>query len=324
MSEARVLIVEDEIVIVRGLEQALEKLGYTVCGFAFSGEEALDLVEEEKPDLVLVDIFLRGKMDGIELVQEITSRFEIPTIYLTAYSSKEVLDRAKLTGPFGYIVKPFRERQLKVNIELALERSREERKRKAEVFEYLKTIEELALLLGSRTEELETLAGKHRSAQREMEGYRHKIDGLRDELTEVNKALLALTRQMEKTRAVVELEMAASIRMRILPVLRQLGSDPSLENFHTELEMLRLHLHQLSSGLSKETLWCSALSSAELRIATLIQNGCTSEQIAARLHISLDTVKTHRKRMRRKLNLSNNPTNLSTFLKFRTGEAVHN
>jgi len=121
MPEGRIFIVEDEIVIVRGLEEALGKLGYTVCGFAFAAEEALPMIERAGPDLVLVDIFLRGRMDGIELARVLITRFQIPIIYITAYSNREVLERAKLTDPFGYIVKPFRERQLKVNIELALE-----------------------------------------------------------------------------------------------------------------------------------------------------------------------------------------------------------
>jgi DNA-binding NarL/FixJ family response regulator len=315
MPDARILIVEDEIVIVRGLEEALERLGYKVCGFATSGEEALGLVDKEKPDLMLVDIFLGGKMDGVEFAQHVSQNHEIPVIYLTAYSNKEVLDRAKLTDPFGYLVKPFRGRQLRVNIELALERSRVERQRKAGVFEYLKTIEELHLQLDSRTQELETMAGMHRGAQEEVEVYRDKIDGLRQEFMEVNKALMVLTRQMNNTRAAVELEVASAIRMKILPLLRHLESDPRLDRFQTELGMLHLHLNQLSSGLTEESMWCNALSATELRIATLIRKGCTSEQIASLLHVSVDTVKTHRKRIRRKLNLQNNPANLYSYFR---------
>lgn len=322
MRKARILIVEDEIIIVRGLEDALGKLGYRVCGFALSGEDALSLVEKQKPDLILIDIFLQGHMDGIELAGTVRSHFRIPVIYITAYSDREVLERAKLTDPYGYIVKPFRDSQLKVTVELALERARQEQRKMAEVAEYLSVNEELGRRLLTRTGELTLLAEKHQQMEQEMHLYRRRIDELRNELAEVNRALAVIMRHTDKTRADVELEVAAAIRMKVVPILKQLESDPCLGKFRTDLEMLKLHLYQLSSGLVGESTWSCALSTAELRISTLIQQGCTSEEIAERLHVSLDTVKTHRKRIRRKLNLQNTATNLSTYLLSRSEAAV--
>lgn len=315
MRKARIFIVEDEIVIVRGLEEALRRFGCKVCGFAFSGEDALDMLANHKPDLVLIDIYLRGKMDGIELAQEIRSRFQIPVIYITAYSNQEVIERAKVTDPYGYIVKPLRDRQLKVNVELALERSRQERQRKAEVAQYLRVNEDLERQLEIRCDEVSSLAERRQEMEKRIGQYQRRLDELRQQLTEVNQALTVLTQHMEKTRADVELEVAAAIRLKVMPILRQLESDPSLKKCQTEFDMLKLHMLQLSSGLTRANTWCTALSTTELRISTLIQQGCTSEEIADRLHVSLDTVKTHRKRIRRKFNLQNTSTSLAGYLR---------
>ncbi|MEW5801245.1 MAG: response regulator [bacterium] len=117
MDKARILIVEDEIIIAKSLQVKLEDKGYSVCAVVSSGERAVQKAEEEMPDLVLMDIVLAGDMDGIEAARQIRSRFDIPVIYLTAYADNNVLNRAKVTEPFGYILKPFEDRELYANIE---------------------------------------------------------------------------------------------------------------------------------------------------------------------------------------------------------------
>lgn len=120
MAQNKILIVEDEIIIAEDLQRRLERLGYKVIGIASSGEEAINKAREEIPDLVLMDIVIHGKMDGIETADNIKTMFNIPVIYLTAFSDEETLKRAKITEPFGYMVKPYRERELKITIEIAL------------------------------------------------------------------------------------------------------------------------------------------------------------------------------------------------------------
>ncbi len=315
MPKRRILIVEDEIVVVRGLEDALCSLGYTVCGFAPSGEKALSLVEQEKPHLALVDVQLRGKMDGTELAIVLSKRSHIPVVFITAFSNPEIVERAKLSGPYGYIVKPVRESQLKVCLELAFERIKEERERTAVDRSYLKTIEQLREQLAERVEGLEGASRKLLRAEGALHDYRLKLDSVQQELADLRGAFLALVRQMERSREDVEQEIAASIRGRILPILRELEAAPSLDRHKTELEMLFLCMSHISSGISREIPWSAALSTTELRVAILIRNGLTSEEIAKQLHLSLDTVKTHRRNIRKKLNLRNTDTNLITYLK---------
>ena len=120
MANAKILVVEDEGIVAADIQSTLKSLGYDVPAIAFSGEEAIKKVEEIQPDLVLMDIVLRGDMDGIQAAEEIHNRFNIPVVYLTAYADDKILQRAKITEPFGYILKPFEERELHINIEIAL------------------------------------------------------------------------------------------------------------------------------------------------------------------------------------------------------------
>jgi PAS domain S-box-containing protein len=120
MAEIRVMIVEDESIVAEDIRRTLIKLGYTVPAVVSSGATAIKKAQEHVPDLILMDIMLKGEMDGIEAAKLIRTRFNIPVVYLTAFSDEKILERAKLTEPFGYIIKPFKERELKMNIEIAL------------------------------------------------------------------------------------------------------------------------------------------------------------------------------------------------------------
>ncbi|MBG1245636.1 hybrid sensor histidine kinase/response regulator [Nostoc sp. NZL] len=120
MINAKILVVEDEAIVAKDLQHRLIKFGYTVPAIASSGEEAINKAVEICPDIVLMDIKLKGSMDGIEAAQEIYKRLDIPVIYLTAYADEKTLERAKITEPFGYLLKPFKEKELQINIEITL------------------------------------------------------------------------------------------------------------------------------------------------------------------------------------------------------------
>ncbi len=130
MTNARIMIVEDEWIAAEDTRNRLEDLGYTVSSLASTGKEAIQNAEEEKPNLVLTDIVLEGEMDGIEVAKQIYARFSIPFIYLTAYADDKILERIKITEPFGYIVKPFTNEDLTIAIELALYKHKAEEKRR--------------------------------------------------------------------------------------------------------------------------------------------------------------------------------------------------
>ena len=132
----KIMVVEDEWIVADQLCNNLKDLGYMVCATASTGDEAIKNVQENNPDLILMDIVLKNKMDGIEAAEQITSQFNIPVIYLTSYTDKEYIERAKQTKPFGYLVKPFKQGELHANIEMALHKHRLEK----EIKDYLERL----------------------------------------------------------------------------------------------------------------------------------------------------------------------------------------
>ncbi|MEN3953172.1 response regulator [Iodidimonas sp. SYSU 1G8] len=126
MNMPKIMVVEDERIVALHLRQQLEKLGYEVPAVVSSGQQALDRVGRERPDLILMDIKIDGDMDGIETASRLPSDNPIPVVYLTAYSEEATLARARETQPHGYLLKPFSERELHATIQMALERKKAE------------------------------------------------------------------------------------------------------------------------------------------------------------------------------------------------------
>ena len=132
----KIMVVDDEVIITSQLEKRLIKVGYEVVGSASSGEDAVDMARRLRPDLILMDIVMPGKLDGIEAAEIIVAEMDISVIFLTAYANDEFIKRAKSVEPFGYIVKPFRDTELRAVIEVALYKKEMERKLHASELRY--------------------------------------------------------------------------------------------------------------------------------------------------------------------------------------------
>jgi PAS domain S-box-containing protein len=127
MTTARILVVEDERIIARGIEKRLKVLGYTLAGLVASGEEAIQFAVDSQPDLILMDINLGVGIDGVEAADRIRKRLDVPVVFLTAFSDDATIQRAKVTEPFGYILKPFDDKDLQTAIEIGLHKHKAER-----------------------------------------------------------------------------------------------------------------------------------------------------------------------------------------------------
>jgi len=147
-TKARILIVEDESVVALDIKMRLIRLGYEVSRIVSTGADAISAAEELKPNLVLMDISLKGPMLGTEAAQKIHDMLDIPIVFLTAYASEKTLGRAKLAEPFAYIIKPIAPIDLRVTIEIALYKAKAEKERK-----------ELTLRLQKALDEIRTLSG---------------------------------------------------------------------------------------------------------------------------------------------------------------------
>ncbi|HSE83315.1 MAG TPA: response regulator [Thermodesulfobacteriota bacterium] len=130
MANEKILVVEDERNFAQYLNSILKSLGYNVVGIARSGEEAIKNVAETEPDLVLMDITLKGNIDGVSVAERICANFDVPVVYLTAHSEDDIFKRAKVTEPFGYLLKPFEKKELRTTIEIALYRHKLEKRLK--------------------------------------------------------------------------------------------------------------------------------------------------------------------------------------------------
>ncbi len=126
MAQTNVLVVEDESIVSKDIQHSLKKLGYNVVGAAATGEQAVKLAVETQPDIILMDIMLKGEMNGIEAATQIRSETNIPVIFLTAYADESTLNKAKVTQPYGYIIKPFKESDIHTSIEMALYKHKKE------------------------------------------------------------------------------------------------------------------------------------------------------------------------------------------------------
>jgi CheY-like chemotaxis protein/DNA-binding PadR family transcriptional regulator len=125
---SKILVVEDEAIILLQLEEILHAIGYTVAGLAASGEDAIEKARRLKPDLVLMDIVMPGRMNGIEAAKIITEELDIPVVFVTSYADDTIIEKAKSVKPYGYIIKPFNELVIKATIEVALFRKTSEQK----------------------------------------------------------------------------------------------------------------------------------------------------------------------------------------------------
>ena len=126
MAQTNVLVVEDESIVSKDIQHSLKKLGYNVVGAAATGEQAVKLAVETQPDIILMDIMLKGEMNGIEAATQIRTETNIPVIFLTAYADESTLNKAKVTQPYSYIIKPFKEIDIHTSIEMALYKHKKE------------------------------------------------------------------------------------------------------------------------------------------------------------------------------------------------------
>ncbi|RKX76613.1 MAG: hybrid sensor histidine kinase/response regulator [Spirochaetes bacterium] len=126
-NKTKIFIVEDENIVALDIKRYLERNGYIVSGIVSTGEDALKMLKDSETNLVLMDIMLEGEMDGVEAARYIREEYNLPVIFLTAYADDETIERVKITEPFGYLIKPFDERELRTSIEMALYKSKMEK-----------------------------------------------------------------------------------------------------------------------------------------------------------------------------------------------------
>ncbi|HQZ66800.1 MAG TPA: response regulator [Planctomycetaceae bacterium] len=201
MTPARILIVEDEAVVALDLRQRLIRLGYDIVETVGFGEVAVELAREHRPDLVLMDIRLRGTMDGIEAAETIRTQLSLPVIFLTAHADDETVSRARVAEPFGYILKPFDERELWTVIEMALYKHQAEQKlRESEQqlrqAQKMEAIGQLSAGIAHDFNNMLTVILNYTSLLMDSAGEDHPWSGFLSEIQSAGQRSSQLTRQL--------------------------------------------------------------------------------------------------------------------------------
>ena len=195
MSKTNILIVEDESIIALEIQSHLEDLGYEVAGIASSGEGAIKKIKENQVDLILMDIHLKGDMDGIEAANAIPLVYPVPIVFLTALSGKDIFSRAKRIRPYGYLLKPFQKRELSVAIKMALYIFKLETEKKQALDDLQKSHDELESAVQKRTanliqanNELQNEIEKHKLTEKMLRQSQKQLKASQKEAVKANKS----------------------------------------------------------------------------------------------------------------------------------------
>ncbi len=253
MSQAKILIVEDETAIALELQERLEEWDYSVSAVVSTGAQAIERVVETRPDLVLMDISLEDEMDGIEATEQIRARLDIPVVYLTAYVDEDTLQRAKITVPYGYILKPFEERELHIIIEMALYKHKVEQ----ELRQHRDHLEEL---VHARTADLRQAKEAALEAQRAAEAANFAkgafLANVSHEFRTPLNGILGFAQILKRDSSVTEsqksqVDMIEHSGNRLLKLVNDILDMISLEAQHIELHASDFRFPEFLTGIVK-------------------------------------------------------------------------
>ncbi len=313
--KAKILIVDDEFTTVSELEELLPAMGYYVVSSAYSGDEALEMAEALEPDLVLMDIVMPGKIDGIAAAQEIKERFGIPVIFLTGHAKEELLERARKAEPLGYVMKPINEGQLDAAIRIALDKNQKDHQLKNAHVQLEKMVRQRTDELTKANEALQKEIAQRERALKSLKQSEAHIKRQARDLHESNVALSVLMKKREKDRQALGKNVVANIKTMVLPLLNELRKGALTGREQECLNLIQSALDKLGASFTSElSAKYLGLSPGELRVAYLVKEGKRSKDIATLLNLSERTVEAYRKNLRKKLNIQNQEINLRTYL----------
>jgi FixJ family two-component response regulator len=290
-SKHKVAVLGDDRGVVESVIEIIEDWGLEAKGFIHS-ETAIQYLMRNRCDIVLLDIFISG-VCCLPLIPSVIGDAKI--IVMTEAVNKNTAIRALKSGAFDLLEKPLWNDLLRHSVFRALavlERERESKK----------------------------LADDLKYSRSKLLSQQQRLESLSAQLQETNKALAVFAQNMQREREEIEKRAALRLRSIILPVVAKLKCSEALQEFESHFDMLTLQVEDLTSGFATDSKVAMVLSSAEMRVASLIKNGATTEKVAAHLHISENTVRTHRKNIRRKLKIGAQYS-LRNFLNSRIGQA---
>lgn len=287
----RLMIVDDEAIILSQLEEILTTMGYAVVGLSTGGKEAIMMARDCKPDLILMDIKLPGGTDGIEAAATIRKTRPIPVIFMTAYPSDEYTQRAKALGPYGYIPKPFHPDYFKPIIEIALHKHRLEQ-------ELDRINSHLETLVQERTDEIRRINEKLREQINEQDRLNQdlkekeaRLEKASENLEESNRALARLAEKRRQDLVDAETDVISNVQDFVLPYIEKLKSTGLTPTQAMCIDIIETNLKEVTSPfVSRRSPRLSLLSGKDLQIYQLIRQGQQPGKIAEILNVSPNKV----------------------------------
>lgn len=287
---ARIFIVDDDEIVCESVRDIMMTWGLEVESFT-QPEMALPLVRKGMCDILLLDVFMPD-VCGLDLIPEIYNHGQeqdVKIIIITGFADKGMAIRALKLGAFDFLEKPFQGELLYHTILRALKTLENERESKRLIVDL-------------------------KQSQSELISHKERLENLNSQLRDTNRALSIFAQNIEREREEVEKRIALKLRNLIMPMVERLRRDRGLSRYEEQLDMLVMQIEDLTSGFTMDSRIAAVLSFTELRIASLIKNGVTTEEIARQMHISSSTVRTHRKNIRKKLKINNVQYSLRNFL----------
>lgn len=292
--EVALLIVDDDPQICESLQGVTSAWGINAESIT-DPQKVIESIENSFYNVVLLDVVMPGK-SGIDLIPEITEKCpETKIIIMTGYADKETAITALRHGAFDLLEKPVDFEFLSHSINRALDIQKTE-------LDYKKALMDVEI------------------KSNELQIHKQRLERTNRQLMETNNALSVLAQNIERTKQETERQVVLKTRSLIIPIIEKLMRDDKLLAYRTELTMLISHVEDLTSGMAYDIKIATTLTATELRVASLIKNGLTTEELANHLNISTSTVKTHRKNIRKKLNINKSQRNLKDFLKNKMGD----
>jgi FixJ family two-component response regulator len=285
----RITIVDDDLTVCETLTEVIRSWGLR-AEFFTEPEGALQHIGDNGCEIVLLDVFI-SDVSGLDLIPQISNEAsdDLKIIMITGFSDRDTAIRALHLGAFDLLEKPFRNELLYHSIWRALQSLDNERGFKS-------LIDDL------------------KQSRSELLAHRHRLENLNTQLLDTNSALSIFAQSIEREREEIEKRIGLKLKSLIIPMVAKLRNDQALHRYGAQLDMLTAQIEDLTSGFAMDSRLAMTLSFTELRIASFIKNGITTEEIAKQLHIAKSTVQTHRKNIRKKLNISNGQYALRNFL----------
>lgn len=286
-----IFILDDETAICATMESIISALGMKTESVT-SLQTALNSIKHNRYDIVFLDVLLADG-NGLDLIPEVR-KYSPDTliIVMSGYADKEMAVQAMRAGAFDFLEKPFGVEHLSHTLNRAVKAREADCRVKA----LIKDLEE---------KKTELLVNKER------------LEALNSRLIETNRALSVLAQNIEREREEIEKRVAIRLKSHLHPIIEKLQRDEQCAPCKFRLDLLVRQMEDLTSGFSPDAKLASSLSFAELRVASLIKSGLSTEDIAEHLHISYNTVRTHRKNIRKKLGINNSQYSLRNYLSSR-------